>query len=72
MRGRKNLQLSIRHDGIGFDPEALDASVDSDWYASRNAHIADATLSISHGIRMKMVVPIRGATRENSTHSARR
>jgi len=73
-----NLKLSIRHDGIGFDPDALEASVELGLVGLEKCARtnADATLFIngrpSHGIRMKMVAPTRGATRENSTHSARR
>jgi signal transduction histidine kinase len=72
-----NLQLSIRHDGIGFDPDALEASGELGLVRLEEcARTPDTRLFIngrpSHGIRMKMVVPTRGATRENSTHSTRR
>ena len=73
LRRHRNLQLSIHNEGLGFDPDALRGVGRLGLVNSEErAHIADATLSINgrpnSDIRMKTVVPKRGATRENSTH----
>jgi PAS domain S-box-containing protein len=77
LSGPGNLQLSIRDDGIGFDPDAV-RGVGRLGLVSmeERARIADATLSIKgrpgRGTLVKLSVPIRGATREKSAHSAGR
>ena len=77
LRGNGNLELSIRDDGIGFKPDAVRGAGGLGLISmEERARIADATLSIQarpgHGTRVELVVPIRGATREKSAHSAGR
>lgn len=77
LSGTANLRLSIHDDGIGFDPSAARGGGGLGLVSmEERARIAGATLSIQgrpdHGTRVKLAVPIRGATREKSAHSAGR
>jgi len=71
------LRLSIQDDGVGFDPDAVRGTGGLGLISMKErARIADATLSVEgrkgRGTRVKLVVPVRGAARENKAHSAGR
>jgi PAS domain S-box-containing protein len=73
----RDLHLSIRDDGIGFDPISVRGAGGLGLISmGERARIVGAKLSIQgrpgHGTLVDLVVPIRGATREKSTYSAGR
>jgi len=73
----RNLHLSIRDDGICFDPISVRGAGGLGLISmGERARIVGAKLSIQgrpgHGTLVDLVVPIRGASRENNPYSAGR
>ncbi len=77
LSGTRQPRLSIHDDGIGFDVDSVRGAGGLGLVSmNERARIAGAKLSIrsqtGHGTRVNVVLPIRGATRGQSTHSAGR
>jgi hypothetical protein len=77
LSGTRQMRLSIHDDGIGFDVDSVRGAGGLGLVSmNERARIAGAKLSIrsqtGHGTRVNVELPIRGATRGQSTHSAGR